>query len=58
VHHDLRLRRTVFFDGELRRDDYEVRHDGRTSAASFAMRSTGRELWQWTQIGWGAVARP
>jgi hypothetical protein len=41
----------VFADGERRPDDYEVRHDGRTVGRIYRMRSTGRELWHWTQIG-------
>jgi hypothetical protein len=47
----LALRRTVFLDGERRPDDYEVRHDGRTVGRILRLRSTGRELWHWTQIG-------
>jgi hypothetical protein len=46
----LALRRTVFLDGERRADDYEVRDDGRTVGRILRLRSTGRELWQWTQI--------
>ena len=45
----LALCRTVFADGERRPDDYEVRHNGRT-VGRILLRSTGRELWQWTQI--------
>jgi hypothetical protein len=48
----LALRRTVFFDGERRPNDYEVRHDGRTVGRVYRMRSTGRELWRWTQSGY------
>ena len=47
----LALRRTVFLDGERRADDYEVRYDGRTVGRILRLRSTGRELWLWTQIG-------
>src|SRR5215472_2762487 len=47
----LALRRTVFADGERRADDYEVRHQGRTVGRILRLRSTGRELWLWTQIG-------
>ena len=47
----LALRRTVFLDGERRPDDYEVRHDGRTVGRILRLRSTGREVWHWTQIG-------
>ena len=47
----LALRRTVFADGERRADDYIVVHDGRTVGRIYRLRSTGRELWQWTQIG-------
>ena len=47
----LALRRTVFLDGEKRPDDYEVRYDGRTVGRILRLRSTGRELWLWTQIG-------
>ena len=47
----LALRRTVFADGERRADDYEVRYDSRTVGRIYRMRSTGRELWLWTQIG-------
>jgi hypothetical protein len=47
----LALRRTVFADGERRPDDYEVRHGGQTVGRIYRMRSTGRELWLWTQIG-------
>jgi hypothetical protein len=54
----LALRRTVFLDGERRPDDYEVRHDGRTVGRIYRMRSTGRELWQWTQIGRGPSHGP
>ena len=46
----LALRRTVFLDGERRADDYEVRYDGRTVGRILRLRSTGRELWLWTQI--------
>ena len=46
----LTLRRTVFLDGENRQDDYEVRHDNRTVGRILRLRSTGRELWHWTQI--------
>ena len=46
----LALRRTVFADGERRSDDYEFRHNGRTVGRILRLRSTGRELWQWTQI--------
>jgi hypothetical protein len=52
---DNALRRTVFADGERRPDDYEVRHDGQTV---LRLRSTGRELWHWTQIGWGPTHGP
>jgi hypothetical protein len=47
---DLALRRTVFLDGERRPDDYEVRDNGRTVGCILRLRSTGRELWHWTQI--------
>ena len=53
----LALRRTVFADGERRSDDYEVRHNGRT-VGRILLRSTGRELWQWTRIGWGPSHGP
>ena len=46
----LALRRTVFADGERRSDDYEVRHNGQTVGRILRLGSTGRELWQWTQI--------
>jgi hypothetical protein len=46
----LALRRTVFLDGERRADDYEVRYAGRTVGRILRLRSTGRELWHWTQI--------
>jgi hypothetical protein len=45
------LRRTVFADGERRPDDYIVVHAGRTVGRIYRLRSTGRELWLWTQIG-------
>jgi hypothetical protein len=45
-----RNQQTVFLDGERRPDDYEVRCDGRTVGRIYRMRSTGRELWRWTQI--------
>ena len=47
----LALRRTVFLDGERRPDDYEVRYRGQTVGRIYRLRSTGRELWLWTQIG-------
>jgi hypothetical protein len=47
----LALCRTVFLDGEKRPDDYEVRCAGRTVGRILRLRSTGRELWHWTQIG-------
>ena len=47
----LALRRTVFLDGERRPDDYEVHYNGQTVGRIYRMGSTGRELWQWTQIG-------
>ena len=46
----LALRCTVFLDGERRPDDYEVRYNGRTVGRILRLRSTGRELWHWTQI--------
>jgi hypothetical protein len=46
----LTLRRTVFLDGERRPDDYEVRYEGQTVGRILRLRSTGRELWHWTQI--------
>jgi hypothetical protein len=52
------LRRTVFLDGERRPDDYEVRHNGRTIGRILRLRSTSRELWRWTQIGWGPTYGP
>jgi hypothetical protein len=45
------LRRTVFADGERRPDDYIVVNAGRTVGCIYHMRSTGRELCRWTQIG-------
>ena len=55
----LALSRTVFADGERRSDDYEVRHNGRTIGRILRLGSTGRELWQWTQIQHtGAELRP
>jgi hypothetical protein len=53
----LALRRTVFHDGERRPDDYEVRYAGRTVGRIYRTRSTGRELWLWTQIGIRAPSR-
>ena len=47
----LALRRTVFLGGERRPNDSEVRHDGRTVGRVYRMRSSGRELWRWTQSG-------
>jgi hypothetical protein len=47
----LALRRTVFADGERRADYYELRHNGRAVGRIYRTRSTGRELWLWTQIG-------
>ena len=44
----LALRRTVLLDGERRPNDYEVRHDDQTIGRIYRMRSTGREVWQWT----------
>ena len=44
------LRLTVFLDGERRPDDYEVRYEGQTVGRILRLRSTGRELWYWTQI--------
>jgi len=41
----------VLHDGKRRSDDYEVRYNGRTVGRIYRMRSTGRELWLWTQIG-------
>jgi hypothetical protein len=32
-------------------DDYEVRYNGRTVSRILRLRSTGPELWHWTQIG-------
>jgi hypothetical protein len=49
----LALRRTVFLDGERRPDDYEVRYNGWTVGRILRLRSTGREMWKWTQIDWG-----
>src|SRR5262249_53818157 len=46
----LALRRTVLLDGKRRPDDYEVRYNGRTIGRILRLRSTGRELWHWTQI--------
>jgi hypothetical protein len=36
----------------------EVRHNGRTVGRILRLRSTSRELWQWTQIGWGPSHAP
>jgi hypothetical protein len=52
----LALRRTVFLDGERRRDDYEVRHAGRTVGRILRLGSTGRELWHWTRSEYGRRA--
>jgi hypothetical protein len=41
----------VFLDGERGPDNYEVRHYGRTVGRIVRLRSTGRELWRWTQSG-------
>ena len=41
----------MLHDGKRRSDDYEVRYNGRTVGRIYRMRSTGRELWLWTQIG-------
>ena len=43
---DLALRRTVFFDGENRPDDYEVRYEGQTVGRIYRMNNTGLELWR------------
>ena len=47
----LTLRRIVWSDGTSQPDDYEVRYEGRTVGRIYRMRSTGRELWRWTQSG-------
>ena len=54
----LAFRRTVWLDGERRPDDYEVRHYGRTVGRGYRIDSVSRELWQWTQIGWGPSHGP
>ena len=54
----LTLRRIVWSDGTSQPDDYEVRYEGRTVGRIYRMRSTGRELWQWTQIGCGRSHGP
>ena len=43
---------------ERRRDDYEIRYEGRTVGRILRLRSTGRELWQWIQIDWGPSHGP
>ena len=48
---NLILRRIVWSDDTSRPDDYEVRYRGRTVGRILRLRSTGRELWHWTQIG-------
>jgi len=47
----LALRGTVWLDGERRPDDYEVRYEGQTVGRIYRLRSTGREVWRWTQSG-------
>jgi hypothetical protein len=45
----------------LRREEsgIQVRGAGENlQLGGFLMRSTGRELWQWTQIGWGPSHGP
>ena len=48
---NLILRRIVWSDDTSRPDDYEVRYRGRTVGRILRLRSTGWELWHWTQIG-------
>jgi hypothetical protein len=45
----LSLRRTVFLDSARRPDDYEGRYGGCAVGRILRLRSTGRELWHWTQ---------
>ena len=45
------LRRTVWLDGDNRPNDYTVFHHGRKVGRIYRMNSTGRELWEWTQMG-------
>jgi hypothetical protein len=45
---NLILRRIVWSDGTSRPDD--SRYRGRTVGRILRLRSTGRELWHWTQI--------
>jgi hypothetical protein len=47
---NLTLRRIVWSDGTSQPDDYEVRYQDRTVGRILRLRSTGRELWHWTQI--------
>jgi hypothetical protein len=54
----LAFRRTVLLDGERPPDDYVVVHEGRTVGRILRMNSTVRELWLWTQIGWGRPHGP
>jgi len=53
-----RNRQTVFLDGERHPEDYEIRYNGQTGGRGYRLRSTGRELWHWTQIGWGPSHGP
>jgi hypothetical protein len=52
-----RNRQTVFLGGERHPKDYEIRYNGQTVGRGYRLRSTDRELWQWTQIGWRRPAR-
>jgi hypothetical protein len=54
----LTLRRIVWSDGTSGPDDYNVIHEGRTVGRMYRMNSTGRQLWRWTQISLGRLARP
>jgi len=47
-----RNRQTVFLDGERHPEDYEIPYNGQTVGRGYRLRSTDRELWQGTQIGW------
>jgi len=47
----LALRSTLWLDGHHRPDDYEIINAGQTVGRVYRMKSTGRELWRWTQIG-------
>jgi hypothetical protein len=55
---DLVLKRIVWPDGSSRPDDFHILHNGEKVGRLYRMEGAPRELWRWTQIGWGSSYGP